>query len=121
MGENVWREENEWPLARTEYQPFYLHEDLTLSSQKSSDGRGSLKYTYDPRDPVPTLGGNIMESSLRGPYDQSPLDDRKDVLRFMTEPFEEPTEITGPISAELYAASDSKDTDFMKIRVPATI
>lgn len=113
MGENVWREENEWPLARTEYQPFYLHEDLTLSSQKSSDGRGSLKYTYDPMDPVPTLGGNIMESSLRGPYDQSPLDDRKDVLRFVTEPFEEPTEITGPISAELYAASDSKDTDFM--------
>jgi len=113
MGENVWREENEWPLARTEYQPFYLHEDLTLSSQKSSDGRGSLKYTYDPMDPVPTLGGNIMESSLRGPYDQAPLDDRKDVLRFVTEPFEEPTEITGPIRAELYAASDSKDTDFM--------
>ncbi len=113
MGENVWREENEWPLARTEYQPFYLHEDLTLSSQKSSDRSGSLKYTYDPMDPVPTLGGNIMESSLRGPYDQAPLDDRKDVLRFVTEPFEEPTEITGPISAELYAASDSKDTDFM--------
>ncbi len=64
-------------------------------------------------DPVPTLGGNIMESSLRGPYDQAPLDDRKDILRFVTAPFEEPTEITGPISAELYAASDSKDTDFM--------
>lgn len=113
MGENVWREENEWPLARTEYQPFYLHEDLTLSSQKSSGRRGSLKYTYDPMDPVPTLGGNIMESSLRGPYDQAPLDDRKDVLRFVSEPFAEATEITGPITAELYAASDSTDTDFM--------
>ena len=113
MGENVWREENEWPLERTEYRPFYLHEDLSLSSERSNARKGSLKYTYDPKDPVPTLGGNIMESSLRGPYDQSPLDGRKDVLRFITEPFDEPTEITGPITAELYAASDSKDTDFM--------
>ena len=113
MGENVWREENEWPLERTKYRPYYLHDDMSFSDEKSSARRGSLKYTYDPKDPVPTLGGNIMESSLRGPYDQSSLDDRKDVLRFVTQAFDEPTEITGPISAELYAASDSTDTDFM--------
>lgn len=112
MGENVWREENEWPLARTQYQKYFLHSNKALSS--SMPGRsGSLEYTYDPEDPVPTLGGNIMEPTLRGPYDQSSLDNRKDVLRFVTEAFEEPMEITGPISAEFYAASDSRDTDFM--------
>lgn len=113
MGENVWRGENEWPLARTQYQKFYLHDNKALSTAMPSGRSDSLKYTYDPMDPVPTLGGNIMESSLRGPYDQSALDDRKDVLRFVTEPFDEATEITGPISAEFYAATDSKDTDFM--------
>jgi putative CocE/NonD family hydrolase len=113
MGENVWREESEWPLARTQYRKYFLHDNKALSSAMPGGRSGSLKYTYDPADPVPTLGGNIMEPSLRGPYDQTPLDDRKDVLRFVTEPFDEPTEITGPISAELYAASDSKDTDFM--------
>ena len=113
MGENVWREENEWPLARTQYQKYYLHENHSFSDQMPFGRSGSLKYTYDPADPVPTLGGNIMESSLRGPYDQGPLDERKDVLRFVTEPFERETEITGPITAELYAETDSTDTDFM--------
>ncbi len=113
MGENVWREENEWPLARTEYQPYYLHEDQSLSNQMPSGRSGSLRYSYDPADPVPTIGGNIMEPSLRGPYDQSSLDGREDILRFVTAPFEDATEITGPITAELYAETDSKDTDFM--------
>jgi len=62
---------------------------------------------------VPTLGGNIMEPTLRGPYDQAPLDDREDILRFVSEPFTEPTEITGPVSAEIYATTDARDTDFM--------
>ena len=64
-------------------------------------------------DPVPTLGGNIMEPTLRGPYDQAPLDNREDVLRFVSAPFETPTEITGPVTAEIYATTDSRDTDFM--------
>ena len=112
MGENVWRDEQEWPLARTDYRPLYLHADGSLAADAPT-GEGSLGYTYDPADPVPTLGGNIMEPTLRGPYDQSPLDDRDDVLRFVSEPFTEPTEITGPISAELFATTDAKDTDFM--------
>ena len=113
MGENVWREEDEWPLANTRYTDYYLHADGGLSTDAPSSSRGRLRYTYDPADPVPTLGGNIMEPTLRGPYDQAPLDDREDVLRFQTEPVTEPTEITGPISAELYAETDARDTDFM--------
>jgi putative CocE/NonD family hydrolase len=54
-----------------------------------------------------------MEPSLRGPYDQAPLDGRDDVLRFTSSPFTEKTEITGPIRAEIYAASSAVDTDFM--------
>jgi putative CocE/NonD family hydrolase len=112
MGENVWRDEQEWPLARTDYRPMYLHADGSLS-ETAPTGNGALSYDYDPADPVPTLGGNIMEPTLRGPYDQAPLDDREDVLRFVTAPFETPTEITGPVSAEIYATSDARDTDFM--------
>lgn len=112
MGENVWRDEQEWPLARTDYRAMYLHTDGSFS-ENAPTGEGALHYTYDPADPVSTLGGNIMEPSLRGPYDQSPLDDREDVLRFVSAPFETATEITGPISAEIYATTDARDTDFM--------
>lgn len=113
MGENVWREESEWPLARTEYTPYYLHADGSMSTGSPEDESASLVYEYDPADPVPTLGGNIMEPTLRGPYDQAPLDGREDVLRFVTAPFDAATEITGPIRAELYAATSAPDTDFM--------
>lgn len=112
MGENAWRDEQEWPLARTDYRPMYLHADGSLS-ENAPVGDDALNYVYDPADPVRTLGGNIMEPSLRGPYDQSPLDDREDILRFVSAPFTEPTEITGPITAEIYATTDARDTDFM--------
>ncbi len=113
MGENVWRDEVEWPLARTDYQSYFLHADGSLSTDSPSANSQSKSYEYDPADPVPTLGGNIMEPSLRGPYDQSPLDGRDDVLRFTSSPFAEETEITGPVRAEIYAASSATDTDFM--------
>ncbi|MEM7504794.1 MAG: CocE/NonD family hydrolase, partial [Pseudomonadota bacterium] len=113
MGDNVWREEDEWPLANTEYTSYYLHDDGTLAPKAPSSTRGRLTYEYDPNNPVPTLGGNIMEPTLRGPYDQAPLDHREDVLRFQSEPDSERTEITGPISAEIYASTDAQDTDFM--------
>ena len=113
MGENIWRDENEWPLARTEYRPFYIHVDSTLSEKAPAVKSASIKYDYDPADPVPTIGGNIMSPKLRGPFDQKPLDGRKDILRFVTEPFSHATEITGPISAEIYASSSAPDTDFM--------
>ncbi len=113
MGENAWREEDQWPLANTQYTDFFLYEDGSLSTTAPSSAEAQLRYTYDPADPVPTLGGNIMEPKLRGPYDQAPLDDRADVLRFLTDPVAEETEITGPISAEIFATTDSRDTDFM--------
>jgi putative CocE/NonD family hydrolase len=113
MGDNAWRDENEWPLARTDYQSWYLHRDGSLSSAKPASNARPLNYDYDPADPVPTLGGNILEPSLRGPYDQAPLDGRDDILRFLTSPFTTRTEITGPIRAEIFAASSATDTDFM--------
>ena len=113
MGDNIWRDEAEWPLARTDYQSYFLHADGSLSIGSPSSSARPISFEYDPADPVPTLGGNIMEPTLRGPYDQAPLDDRDDVLRFLTRPFTERTEITGPIRVELHAASSAPDTDFM--------
>lgn len=113
MGENVWRDEQEWPLERTRYTEYYLHGDGSLSPETPDDGAAPVRYRYDPADPVPTLGGNIMRSELRGPYDQAPLDDRDDIVRFETEPFDEPMEITGPVRAVLHATTSARDTDFM--------
>jgi putative CocE/NonD family hydrolase len=56
MGDNIWRNENEWPLARTRWTPWYLHADGSLS-RKEPDESGPSRFSFDPRDPVPTVGG----------------------------------------------------------------
>lgn len=113
MGQNQWRAEKEWPLARTQYTPWYLHADGSLSANAPESESSSRDYIYDPGDPAPTLGGNIMRQELRGAFDQSPLDSREDILRFVSDAFDEPMEITGPIRVRLFASTDGTDTDFM--------
>lgn len=116
MGDNVWRDEHEWPLARTQYTPFYLQRnapgDAGLLSTDLPGNQGPDQYDYDPKNPVPTCGGSVLSITSVGPVDQSAIGDRQDVLTFMTPPLALDTEITGPISVVLYAQSSAPDTDF---------
>src|SRR5438093_363269 len=55
-GANVWREEDEWPLPRAKYVPYYLHKgpsgsvtslnDGALGTQAPAADGGSTSYTY---------------------------------------------------------------------------
>ena len=123
----VWRDEHEWPLARTRYTPYYLHGDGTLAPEPPAADDLPSGYTFDPRDPVPTIGGNIsvgFEFMPAGGYDQRgaplffgckdtlPLAARSDVLVFQTPPLTEDVEVTGPLVVKLWASSSAVDTDF---------
>ena len=123
MGSNEWRDENEWPLARTQFTPYYFHSG---GGANSLEGDGSLStvppadepadgFVYNPAFPVPTRGGNTCcnpELVPWGVYDQRPIEYRNDVLVYTSEPLEEDLEVTGPISVTLYASTDGRDTDF---------
>ncbi len=123
MGSNVWREEDDWPLARARNTKYYLH---SLGKANSVRGDGALStviptsetfdhYLYDPVDPVKTIGGPLCcdrDHLPAGPRDQRPVEVRDDVLVYSTPPMEQDIEVTGPISLELYAKSSSVDTDF---------
>ncbi|HEV8385983.1 MAG TPA: CocE/NonD family hydrolase, partial [Candidatus Acidoferrales bacterium] len=68
-----WREEKEFPLARTKYTPYYLHADGSLSPSKPKELKSKTSYDFDPRNPVPTIGGNISSGDgimLQGAWDQ---------------------------------------------------
>lgn len=112
---NVWKCTETWPPANTP-KPFYLNADGALS-RTVPQGSGELVYAYDPRDPAPSLGGDYSYGSKdgvqSGPLDQRPLQQRKDVLRFVTEPLERPLEIGGELRADLYVSTDVPDTLFV--------
>ncbi len=118
MGDNVWRDEDDWPLARTQWTPWYLHSDGSLSPSAPRAGAPS-GYTHDPREPVPTTGGATLLAGaagnvtwLPGPRDQREVEARPDVLSFTSEPLAEDLEVTGPVTVTLHAATSAADTDF---------
>ena len=120
MGDNRWRDEQEWPLARTHYTRWYLHSaggantgagDGTLSTVPPDANEPQDQFIYDPADPAPTLGGNTLIIDY-GVFDQSPAENRPDVLVYTSDPLPSDLELTGPISVTLYAATTAADTDF---------
>jgi putative CocE/NonD family hydrolase len=126
MGENAWRDEREFPLARTSYTRYYLH---ATKGAASAGGDGTLStappkaerpdtFEYDPASPVRTIGGRLCCGGLApGPFDQAPNESRADVLVYSTPPLTEDVEVTGPVSLELHAATSAADTDFTAMLV----
>lgn len=114
MGDNLWRDEQEWPLARTQYTPYYLHSGGELSAQHPGDEPAD-HYVYDPASPTPTHGGSLLMHNLFSPgvKDQRPIEQRSDVMVYTSEPLTRDLEVTGPIVVKLWAASDAPDTDFV--------
>lgn len=119
MGKNFWRDENEWPLERTQYTKYYFHSggsantaagDGSLSIENCGDEPGD-SFLYDPKNPVPTRGGcNLLGAG--GPLDQRVIEKRQDVLVYTSEELKEELEVTGPVKAVVYASSSATDTDW---------
>lgn len=123
MGVNQWQHEQDWPIPGTKFTPMYIASD---GAANTVSGNGSLSfsqlasaasdaYSYDPNDPVPTLGGNNCCGSptLAGPKDQRPLAARKDILVYASQPMTEPLAIAGPVKVKLFAVTDGPDTDWV--------
>jgi len=123
MGANRWQDEDEWPLARTDWQRWFLHSEGQANSV-IGDGRLSLEspvaeaadqFVYDPDYPVQTLGGNNCCSPHVvpwGPHDQRPAEMRGDVLCYTSDPLAGDLQVIGPIEVVLFAATDGLDTDW---------
>jgi putative CocE/NonD family hydrolase len=130
MGENKWRDEEEWPLKRAKETRYSLFGRQLANGANGVSGNGGLlepgvltrtsgspsdTYTYDPVNPVPTVGGPLCcdsEHLAPGPRDQKDVETRPDVLVYSTSPLESDIEVTGPVTLDLYASSTAVDTDF---------
>jgi len=126
-----WRDEQEWPLERAVSTAFYFGADGALSMvappAPANTPEAATSFTFDPEDPVPTIGGNISSGNdilLQGAWDQRggphvwnwqqpvPLSARNDVVVFQTDPLPDDAEVTGEIEVRLWISSTAVDTDF---------
>lgn len=120
MGSNVWRDEATWPLERARYTEYYFHSNGSANSLKGDGMLSALapgqepvdRFTYNPDDPTPTLGGCNLFGCPAGPRDQTRVEERSDVLVYSSPILSSPIEVTGPIKVILYAATSAPDTDW---------
>ena len=120
MGANVWKTASGWPLPQTRPTTYYLAglggaDRKGLLVETPPNAEAPDVYTYDPRFPAPSLGGHSCcgaQSGPQGPYDQTPAEQRSDVLVYSSAPLSHDTEVTGPTTVELWAQSSAIDTDF---------
>ncbi len=125
MGSNVWKTADDWPIPGTEFVSWYLHSG---GGANTADGDGRLgrdepatterpdTYRYDPMDPVPAWGFRVMYtggSVVNGPYEQTRVERRPDLLVYTTGVLDEPLELAGDVRLHLWASSSARDTDWI--------
>lgn len=123
MGKDRWENAETWPPPQMKWQRFFLHSNGRANTAK---GDGALSrsepsseppdiFVYDPHSPATTLGGRVLATGrlVPGPFDQTPIETRNDILCYSTPELKEDIEITGPLIFHLFAATSAKDTDFM--------
>ena len=124
FGRNEWREAATWPVPGSATMPWYLDSNGRANSL-SGDGQLTMaapatnkadRFVYDPANPVRTEGGFQSGMDRRrlpaGPIDQTPVEQREDVLVYSSAPLEQGLDIVGPLAAVLYVSSSARDTDF---------
>lgn len=120
MGENKWRDEREWPLARTQYVSYYLQSggrsnsllgDGTLTTSAPAGDQPPDRYSYNPADAVPFITEPAF-NQIGGPDDYRPVERRDDVLVYTGPTLSEPLEVCGPLRVRLFASSSARDTDW---------
>jgi len=119
-GSNTWRTYATWPPAEAKPTNLYLHADGTLSfTPPTVGGKEYREYVSDPANPVPYRERPISPTYPAGDWrlwevaDQRFVDNRPDVLTFVSTPLDHDLTITGPLAAKLFASTSGTDSDFV--------
>ncbi|MHA2120837.1 MAG: CocE/NonD family hydrolase [Promethearchaeota archaeon] len=108
---NYWRYAYDYPLDHIDDKWYFTSVGGLINSTLPVVNH-NFSYSYDPRNPVPNLGGQNQPFDPAGPMDQSSIESRSDVLIFETPILSEAVETVGRIWGNLFVTSNCTDTDF---------
>ena len=103
-GSAQWRDLKAWP-PHDDSQAWYLNSGGALS-RDAGDHTGSSSFRYDPADPTPSVGGQLL-SPEAGPRDNRVVEARPDVLVFTSEPVRAPLDVLGLVRAVLHVRAST--------------
>src|SRR5207244_3115042 len=90
---------------------WYLQPNGGLSTTPARTSESSTRFTYDPADPTPSVGGPALRPDVAGPVDNAALEARDDVLTFTTPALDADVEVVGAVTAELFLSSSVEHLD----------
>jgi len=113
-GGNLWREFPAWPPPGTETRALHLHAHGVASFEPPGADEEPSEFVSDPADPVPyTARGPVFPEPGYMVEDQRFLEDRPDVLTFVTEPLEEDLVLAGAPEVRLHFTTTGTDADWI--------
>ncbi|MGA7751320.1 MAG: CocE/NonD family hydrolase [Candidatus Sulfotelmatobacter sp.] len=119
-GSNTWHTYPAWPPKEAKNTNLYLHANGTLSFTTPAKGdKAYREYVSDPANPVPYRQRPVSPTYPNGDWrtwevaDQRFVDERTDVLSYVSEPLDKDLVITGPLAASLFASTSGSDSDFV--------
>jgi putative CocE/NonD family hydrolase len=119
-GSNQWEKYDSWPPGNAKERKLYFHANGSLSFEMPTEnGEHFDSYISDPSHPVPYRHRPVSPTYPGGGWptwlveDQRFVDNRPDVLSWVTEPLKEDLRIAGDIIAQLYASTTGSDSDWV--------
>ncbi len=118
-GSNSWHTYSAWPPKEAKPTKLYLHTDGTLSFAAPDANKDFREYVSDPANPVPYRQRPISPTYPAGDWrtweadDQRFVDNRPDVLTFVSAPLDHDLTVTGPLAAMISVSTSGTDSDFV--------
>jgi uncharacterized protein len=110
-----WRDLDDWPPATSRATSWFLHGGGRLTSAAPPDAGTAYavpdRFTYDPADPTPSVGGPLLVANVAGPRDNRALEARPDVITFTGARCDTAVEFVGPVTATVYVRASRPHFD----------
>jgi hypothetical protein len=109
QGAGRWLDFDQWPPAESTAKAWHLLPVGKLGEQAAKESAPD-KFTYDPADPTPSVGGPLLTGKNRQ-RDNASVEARADVLVYTGEPLKASLDLIGEVSATVHVRTDLGHAD----------
>lgn len=106
----TWLEAGSWPPPRSREIVHHLRAGGGLTEDADSADAPPGRFTYDPADPTPTVGGPLLKPPGKQ-ADNRPVEQRQDVLVFTGPVLGEDVDVVGPVRARVFVRPELAHAD----------
>ncbi|OZM79803.1 peptidase S15 [Pseudonocardia sp. MH-G8] len=106
----TWLEFDSWPPSRSRDVLHHLRPGGGLTEEAEAGDPEPSRFTYDPTDPTPTVGGPMLQAPGKQADNRS-VEERADVLVFTGPVLASGLDVVGPVRARVYVRPELEHAD----------